>query len=99
MCKIAKPRIFFKNGQWNYFLEDQSKHLSCITVKYFVRMLNEKKISFANKNIIEKKYGKPHIVFIEGYWRVSPWKRGTGSLYYETHAFVRRLNYKQRSIA
>lgn len=50
------------------------------------------KESFDNSTIRERTPGKPHIVFVAGYWRVSTWKRGTGDLYYKAHAFIRRLN-------
>jgi len=48
--------------------------------------------SFDNSTIRERTPGKPHIVFVAGYWRVSTWKRGTGDLYYKAHSFIRRLN-------
>lgn len=47
---------------------------------------------FTNATMREPTPGKPHIALIGGWWRVSPWKRGTGALYYEAHAFARRLN-------
>lgn len=50
------------------------------------------KEGFDNSTIRERTPGKPHIVFVAGYWRVSTWKRGTGDLYYKAHAFTRRLN-------
>lgn len=50
------------------------------------------KESFDNSTIRERTPGKPHIVFVAGYWRVSTWKRGTGDLYYKAHSLIRRLN-------
>lgn len=47
---------------------------------------------FTNATMREPRPGKPHIALIDGLWRVSPWKRGTGPLYYQAHAFVNRLN-------
>ena len=55
-----------------------------------VRQLERK--SFDNSTIRERTPGKPHIVFVAGYWRVSTWKRGTGDFYYKAHSFIRRLN-------
>jgi len=47
---------------------------------------------FSNQCITPKVPGKPHIVFIDGYWRVSPCpRRGTGP-WYPAHAWVRNMN-------
>lgn len=51
-------------------------------------------MGFSNRTIKEVKPGKPHIVFRQGFWRVSPWKRKSGALYYEAHSFVIELNRK-----
>ena len=51
-----------------------------------------KRQPFTNAAMREPTPGKPHIALIDGLWRVSPWKRGTGPLYYQAHAFVNRLN-------
>lgn len=54
-------------------------------------MTAEKK-RFSNASMTEQQYGKPHIALIQGYWRVSPWKAATGTLYYQAHWFVNKIN-------
>lgn len=53
-----------------------------------------KRQPFTNATMREPRPGKPHIALIDGFWRVSPWKRGTGPLYYQAHAFANRLNQR-----
>lgn len=43
---------------------------------------------FSNQTMRQPKEGKPHIARIAGYWRVSPWRRDTASLYYEAHRWA-----------
>lgn len=52
----------------------------------------KRKRGFTNDSIIPVKVGKPHIVLVGGYWRVSSWVRGTEASFYEAHYFVTRLN-------
>lgn len=49
---------------------------------------------FCNKTMRRANQTKPHIAYINGYWRVSPWKPGTGSLYYNAHGWVNYRNYR-----
>jgi len=51
-----------------------------------------KRISFTNATLREPRPGKPHIAYSKGFWRVSVWKRVSGPLYYQAHAFIRYLN-------
>lgn len=57
-----------------------------------------KRKSFSNTTVRELTPGKPHIALIDGFWRVSPWKRRTSFLYYQAHAFIDKLNCRKRRI-
>lgn len=55
-------------------------------------------MSFSNKVIVPRNPFKPHIVKMEGLWRVSKynhkklWRLGIGGLWIKAHAFARKLN-------
>jgi len=47
---------------------------------------------FDNTTIEPKTPGKPHIKFINGWWRVSPWNRKSADKFAKAHAFVNKQN-------
>lgn len=51
---------------------------------------------FNNSSIVAPVAGKPHIKFVDGYWRVSPVKwqqqKSTYQFWVDAHRFVRMLN-------
>jgi hypothetical protein len=53
-------------------------------------------MSFCNSVIIPLRPGKPHVVFIEGWWRVSKYNKpralSTSKLFDKAHGFVLKLN-------
>lgn len=54
---------------------------------------NQKRVDgFSNKTMRRAAQTKPHIAKIGGFWRVTPWKSGTGSLYYQAHVWAARMN-------
>ena len=53
---------------------------------------NQACASFYNATMRRAQQTKPHIAKIGGYWRVTPWKPGTGDLYYKAHMWAARLN-------
>lgn len=52
-------------------------------------------MTFDNRSMREPVHRKPHIALIDGWWRVSAWKKGTGAAYYEAHAVVLRANERR----
>lgn len=53
---------------------------------------NQRQAGFDNKTMRRADQTKPHIAKIGGFWRVTPWKSGTGSLYYQAHVWAARMN-------
>ena len=56
-------------------------------------MAVKKKLEFSNATIVPYRNNKPHIVFRQGFWRVSPMGKcfpfpGRNELFYKTHRFV-----------
>lgn len=47
---------------------------------------------FTNKSITPLRKDKPHIVFIDGYWRVSPFVKGYWPRWSKAHSFVYARN-------
>lgn len=50
-------------------------------------------MAFSNVGMKHVVAGKPHIQFIEGYWRVSPY-RGISTRWNKAHRFASKLNTK-----
>lgn len=51
------------------------------------------KESFTNKRIKQKVLGKPHIAFIGGFWRVSPFYSGPNfNRWHLAHRYAGRMN-------
>lgn len=50
---------------------------------------------FSNQTIAPVVPTKPHICKRAGYWRVSPWFQGSGSLFYHAHGWVNQRNYRE----
>lgn len=61
-------------------------------------------MSFSNKSIVPARFGKPHIVFREGWWRVSPFEKDSYSKpsnyerWAKAHTFASRLNNERRRV-
>jgi len=49
-------------------------------------------MAFSNQSIEPKRAKKPHIVFVSGYWRVSPSGNKFFCRWWKAHQFVYRLN-------
>lgn len=49
-------------------------------------------VSFSNATIKERTPGKPHLVFVGGWWRVSKWERETADLYERAHKYIAQMN-------
>lgn len=62
-------------------------------------MKHDNQAAYSNKDIIEPTNGKPHIVLLRGYWRVSPMPKNSNGeqrlLYPKAHSFVNRLNIER----
>lgn len=59
-------------------------------------------MSFTNSSIVPVVLHKPHIVFIDGYWRVSPLHRpitpSKSALWTKAHSYVGTLNNYRLSL-
>lgn len=54
---------------------------------------------FSNQTMRQPREAKPNIAYVDGYWRVSPWRRDAAHLYYEAHRWTVKRNRREASVA